>query len=203
MATWATCSTLNQSSTVWIKWCDNTTASTSSSNDNDQTWTYWNTSTASTSACDDTSTAWNGWVRYQPAYYQPPERTRSAAEVERLQRERDEWREKAAEERKKREAAELRAEELLKANLTEEQRQQYETDRKFHVVSETGKRYEIRAKGLVGNVYEINKGGRPVKRWCAHPSGVPLGDSLLAQKLALEANEAEFLRVANPHPISA
>jgi hypothetical protein len=46
-------------------------------------------------------------------------------------------------------------------------------------------------------VYRIDR-DKPVERLCIYASGdVPEEDSMIAQKLLLEANEAEFLRVAN------
>lgn len=195
MAAWVTTSA---AMTIWYEWnCDSSATAASASTD---AWSFWCESNTSTACSDHPNSTWGSWVKYTTPC-QPSQVT--AEDAERLKRERDEWRKKAEEEQKRREAAERRAEELLKAHLTAEQRENYDKDKRFQVVSETGKRYEIRAKGLVGNVYEVGKNGRPVKRWCAHPNGVPLADALLAQKLALEMNEKEFLRVANPHQLSA
>jgi hypothetical protein len=49
-----------------------------------------------------------------------------------------------------------------------------------------------------GNVKLLGNDGLPVKRYCIHAdSRLPYEDQMLAQKMLLEANEAEFLRVAN------
>jgi hypothetical protein len=52
------------------------------------------------------------------------------------------------------------------------------------------------------NVEEFDEHGRRVSVLCFMPEGgVPLGDVLLAQKVALELFEADALRVANRSPI--
>jgi hypothetical protein len=49
------------------------------------------------------------------------------------------------------------------------------------------------------NVHELNADGGSVRALCFVPKGgVPMGDILLAQKLALELMEEEALRIARP-----
>ena len=95
-------------------------------------------------------------------------------------------------------ADELRAVRLLKANLTPEQLTQYERDKSFMVVGgTTGRRYRIIAARQM-NVAALDKHGRWAKSLCFIPSGqLPLGDIMLAQKIALELFEREALSIAN------
>jgi hypothetical protein len=98
--------------------------------------------------------------------------------------------------------AELRAAELLSEQLSRKQRIEYEARGYFHVTgSETGKRYRIQ-RGLQMNVEELDERGRRIRLLCFMPEGrLPLGDLLLAQKIALELFEVDALRVANQSPM--
>ena len=100
--------------------------------------------------------------------------------------------------RRSRREAELRGAQLLSAHLSREQRNEYERRGYFHVTgSDTGKRYRIQ-HGQQMNMEELDEHGRRVRVLCFMPEGrVPLGDVLLAQKVALELFEADALRVAN------
>ena len=96
---------------------------------------------------------------------------------------------------------EARGRRLLCEWLSSEQRSQFEQHQYFDVVGcDTGKRYRIHY-GTAANVHEINETGVPGMGWCFLPSGylVP-GDVMLAQKIALETNEAAALAVANRFP---
>ena len=86
---------------------------------------------------------------------------------------------------------------LLKENLTPEQREQYEEARSFGVIgSESGRRYRIR-HGSAINIDELTDTGQVACRWCIVPQGqLVVGDVLLAQKIALETFERETLAVA-------
>jgi hypothetical protein len=96
--------------------------------------------------------------------------------------------------------ADKKAEALLRCLLREDQRAQYERERAFEVVTSKGggtRRYRLR-KGRTGNVFLVNEHGREVESYCIHPNeNVPDADNLIAQKLLLEADETEFLRIAN------
>ena len=95
-------------------------------------------------------------------------------------------------------ADELRAVRLLKANLTPEQLTHYKRDKSFIVVGgTTGRRYRIIAARQM-NVAALDKHGRLAKSLCFIPSGqLPVGDVMLAQKIALELFEREALIIAN------
>ena len=88
--------------------------------------------------------------------------------------------------------------ELLKANLTPNQLNQFLTYRRFDVVGGvSGRTYRIRFAGAM-NVEELDEEGQCVRRLCFFPEGQLVeGDVVLAQKVALEAFEAEALAIAN------
>jgi len=87
---------------------------------------------------------------------------------------------------------------LLKANLSPAQRCQFEEHTYFDLKGgNTGKSYRIR-HGRVANIEEHNVNGICVRKWCFAPVGqLPIGDVMLAQKLALEVFEQDTLRLAN------
>jgi hypothetical protein len=99
-----------------------------------------------------------------------------------------------------------RALRLLRSWLTPEQRAQLDAEGYFEVIgSHTGKRYRIYYKTSTNvyektstNVYELAAGGEPVVGWCFSPvPKVPVGDVMLAQKIALELRELNTLALAN------
>jgi roadblock/LC7 domain-containing protein len=99
-----------------------------------------------------------------------------------------------------------KAKRLLYSMLTDYQKRMYRKHKYFHVVSETGKKYRLK-HGDTMNVYLIED-GKPVKKYCIHPTNVPVEDTLLAQKLMLETDEKAFLKIANkgevyPHELAA
>jgi hypothetical protein len=91
-----------------------------------------------------------------------------------------------------------RAEALLNEWLCPEQRATLERHGYFEVRGcHTGKRYRIR-RGRNMNIDEVSKEGDLGPVWCFGPVGhLPLGDVMLAQKLALETDEQATLAVAN------
>jgi len=95
--------------------------------------------------------------------------------------------------------AEQRAYTLLKRWLSTEQTAQLERHGYFEVRgSHSGKRYRIRSNRNM-NIEEIDDNGSRVAVWCFGPMGnLPLGDHMLAQKIALETDEQAALAVANP-----
>ena len=94
--------------------------------------------------------------------------------------------------------AEQRAFALLKNWLSPKQLAQYEREGQFEVIGcHSGKRYRIRRARNV-NIDELGKQGSRVAVWCFGPHGyLPVGDVMLAQKIALETNEKAALQVAN------
>lgn len=94
----------------------------------------------------------------------------------------------------------VRATHLLDGVLTDEQRSELLSKKRFHVMGSKGRRYCIHARGQAGNVELLDDKGKSVGRFCAHPGAyVPDPDAWLAQMLALQTDEDAFLRVANVH----
>lgn len=89
---------------------------------------------------------------------------------------------------------------LLKANLSPAQNNQFDQHSFFDLTGgDTGKCYRIR-HGRISNIEEHNGKGTCIRRWCFSPAGeLPIGDVMLAQKLALETFEQDALRIANRH----
>ena len=87
---------------------------------------------------------------------------------------------------------------LLWEWLSPEQRAQFAENRYFEVVgSKTGKHYRI-YPGVMSNVCEVDEKGRPRLGLCFGTLGeLPIGDVMLAQKIALESHEKRALAVAN------
>lgn len=101
-------------------------------------------------------------------------------------------------EQRRREKSEARGLKLLKEWLSPEQLALYELAGYFEVIgSDTGKRYRIN-RGTQLNIEELDPAGEPVCTWCFLPEGdLVAGDVMLAQKIALETDEREALKVAN------
>jgi hypothetical protein len=91
---------------------------------------------------------------------------------------------------------------LLRSWLSPEQALQWDALSEFDVVgSHTGTRYRIR-RGKVMNVHELDRAGNTVAYWCFAPKGhLPMGDVLLAQKIAIETMERETLKAANRNSV--
>ena len=94
---------------------------------------------------------------------------------------------------------EQKAEDLLKSWLSESQLARYKKKGWFEVFGNvTGQRYRIH-KGSISNVELIDAAGEKAGRICVVPRGLETsGDTMLAQKVALETDELAALRVANP-----
>ena len=96
----------------------------------------------------------------------------------------------------------VQALQLLVRNLSPAQRQQFARHDYFDVIGgDTGTRYRIRV-GRTLNVAQLNASGGCVRMLCFEPQGqLPVGDVMLAQKIALELFESKALRVANASPM--
>jgi len=94
--------------------------------------------------------------------------------------------------------AEQKARALLRRWLSPAQLEQYEKKGHFEVVgSDSGKRYRIHRYDQM-NIEELDERGARVAVWCFLPEGnLPVGDTMLAQKIALETNERSALAIAN------
>jgi hypothetical protein len=87
---------------------------------------------------------------------------------------------------------------LLKRWLSPEQTAQLERYGHFEVSgSHSGKRYRIRPHRYM-NIDQLDGEGSRIAVWCFGPAvNLPLGDHMLAQKIALETDEQAALAVAN------
>jgi hypothetical protein len=148
---------------------------------------------------------WNSWLVKGPVYAKPlalPVETddERAARVQAAYERNQAW------ERERKIAAEQRrvaigkADKLLESVLSHVQREQLRKDEAFLVRGQSGKVYRVR-KGRGINVDEIAlETGDVVRTLCAYPGiNVPDGDTMAAQKLMLEADEADFLAIAIKH----
>src|SRR6476620_6849501 len=97
--------------------------------------------------------------------------------------------------------AQSKAIQLLKQHLTPEQREQYEKRNYFYVSGgNSGRVYRIR-HGTQMNVEQLDQNGKRIRVLCFMPEGgLPVGDVMLAQKIALELYEKEALRIAHKVP---
>lgn len=105
------------------------------------------------------------------------------------------WRRQEVARAREADEARGRAETLLQAHLSPAQAESLTTHGWFEVTV-AGVTYRIK-RGHAGNVVRVDV-GREVERYCIHPAEfVPDADAMLAQKLLLEADPAEFRRIAN------
>lgn len=183
----------------------NTTSTMTVTYDNGAAWNQWvGTSTATmyivpgslrVTPLAATTILTNGWVvePTRPENSYSEEEMAAFAEADRLAREqRREHREQIA---LRAEEAQKKAEVLLRSQLTEEQIAELNVSNRFHVTSSRGRRYCIN-RGRAGNVSRMDDDGRFV--FCIHDYvGLPESDTMLAQKLLLEADEERFLQIAN------
>lgn len=99
-------------------------------------------------------------------------------------------------------AAEAKSLELLAEELSPAQLAEWQQSASFTVTGcVSDKRYRIE-RGTSMNVKEIGQNDREIAWLCFQPAGASsTGDTMLAQKLALELFEPEALRVANRSPV--
>jgi hypothetical protein len=90
---------------------------------------------------------------------------------------------------------------LLTDNLSAAQRDQLEVFNYFDVIGgDTGTRYRIHF-GNQMNVEALDERGTRKRMLCFMPMGhLPVGDTMLAQKIALELFETEAVHIANGQP---
>lgn len=189
---------------VWDSWALTNVTYTNSSTNVEFVWTGWTTGASSTPLAVGgvVHPAWGNWVTETtvstPIFAPPPPLTEEQLEARRVQREQAEQlrQQRLAE----REAAQQRARELLLDALEDEQRDELLREGYFHVETRDGtRRYRLSPTGQPRRVF-----GEDGRQWsyCIHPDmGYPGEDVALAQKLLLEADEEEFLRIANARPL--
>jgi hypothetical protein len=84
---------------------------------------------------------------------------------------------------------------LLTRCLTPAQRAEFDRSNAFRVRGQSGREYRI-TYASTANVEALTERGLVERRLCAGPVGVPIPAVILAQKLMLETQESEFLRIA-------
>jgi hypothetical protein len=84
---------------------------------------------------------------------------------------------------------------LLVRCLTPAQRAEFKASNAFNVRGESGQRYRI-TYGTTANVEVLSQSGAVLRQLCAGPLELPTPALMLAQKLMLETQESEFLRIA-------
>jgi len=85
---------------------------------------------------------------------------------------------------------------LLEQFLTDDQQEELTMTGAFHVRGEDRRIYRVR-KGYAHNV-DLIENGEPTRRYCIiSKESMPIYDQMLGQKLLLEKNVGEFLRLAN------
>jgi hypothetical protein len=97
-----------------------------------------------------------------------------------------------------RKQAEEKASALLRSWLTAEQMKDWDARSEFDVLGSNSRtRYRIRRASAM-NIDEVDSSGHVAAQWCFAPRGnLPLGDIMLAQKIALETMEENTLALAN------
>lgn len=196
--TWATTGTATTNMVIPANW----TAMNSS------TTTGWHYIADQCTAAANTVWRSSGWqqcehakVRWTPsmvAQETPEQRAERAAKAElaRQEREREEAKRKVFID-----TAKSRARRLLLSMLNPAQQKQLDEKNHFDLTvhGQDGSQRVYRIEyGYQGNVKLLGPDGQPVRRYCIHAdSRLPYEDQMLAQKLLLEANEQDFLRIAN------
>jgi hypothetical protein len=153
-------------------------------------WYSWVTSaTTCTATATATWYAWCGSTTSATSTYE----TRESDEI------------KAAREAKaaRQKVIEAKAEKWLRDHLSAEQEREYLDTHKFTVISRDGqRRYEITKENAW--VYELNAKNERIRSFCIHSRiQLPKADEICAKKILLEADEKEFLKVANATQLRA
>lgn len=187
---------------TWTNWNVKYYSTATNTTTSDSPWTEW-CSSGTTSVT--TATVWVNWNKEYEVYdvvqlEQPVQETAAeiAARAEQYRIREAELRKEAEEQAELAKEAEARAEQLLTEHLNAEQREQFQRERRFTVISKDGqRRYRINT-GYSRNIERIDEAGKRLKTLCAHPKEqLPDYDHMLAQKLMLEHSEDEFLQIAN------
>lgn len=172
---------------IWSIWMDNGTAMTSQTvtYSSNQVWNNWCQATAATSA----QITYNSSPGPPPAPLTPEQVEATRLHVERINKQAEEYRKKQAVTRAK-------ARQLLEEVLNEEQRYELAKSGFFHVHTAKGKRTYRLAPGHSPRLVKSEDG--KMYSYCIHTrEGFPVDDALAAFKLLLDADEKEFLKIAN------
>lgn len=183
-------------SVCWDCWNSTATATTI------PVWDQWIASTATNTYTTQAWKSWNTLGSQKPCpNYAAQQQQLEAIRLEQ-ERQMNRYRVEVAAVEAKRAAAEKRAGVLLESVLSPQECKRLADSGYFIVRGRSGCRYRIR-RGRSGNIDVVDKEGFITARLCAHPVlHVPDSDTMLAQKLMLEHDEAAFLKVANRTPIT-
>lgn len=160
----------------------------------------------STAATTTSATIWTVWSNETTTWYEAtaPIAALSAADQAAQDLRMAARREQARIEQVARRRAQRRALATLLRFIAPQQRDELRRLGHFHVQGgATGRTYRIK-RGRIANIDVLNELGAVVQRLCAHPApNVPDSDTMLAQALHLQsaANEEQFVRTANVHPL--
>lgn len=208
---YGTGTTANTATSIWLAWNYQVVTVNAVTVNVDGTavtqgdiWPYWNQyiTGSQTVGVVYEEQVWSAWneeyvprsaIALNPILAKQPDAEQRAKldEAKRIQEQ------KVRDEEAKRLAAKKRAAQLLKSTLSRKQQEQFAAIRSFDL--EVGdKLYRV----IPGQrVQRLNKQTKAVERYfCIHTAydhPVPAEDTALAQKLLLEADEAQFLRIAN------
>lgn len=155
----------------------------------------WSDSTSNTTTPSLIWTSPSSTISGINTHWGPPREVTPAERVQ-LAESRLRWEQEARVRQKAKERAAL----LLQENLSEKQRLELAAKGYFTLVvaSNGEKRYYQVHQGRNGNVHQVDAHGNKIGQYCAHPRiSCPDEDTMLAQKLMLESQEQEFLRIAN------
>jgi hypothetical protein len=160
-------------------------------------WPIWCGSTATATTANiiiTNNVVWDTWVTLAPCVV-------TAEQAERNRKVDEEARKQQAERDRLRREADATAERLLLEHLTPEQQETYKQRGCFYLKTHSAdgieKRYRI-DRGRSRNVRLVDERDQVLRNYCIHPREmVPDADTMLVQKLMLEAAEPEFLRIAN------
>lgn len=173
--------------TTWSGWNDYDTSMTGGA-----VWLQWHADATNTATTASTMICWHTWIAVGGA-----ELTNIVPAPEVIAQRDAVWRREAAERQAERDKVREKAWKLLLSMLDKQQKDQLERDRFFDVVARNSRRRYRIHHGTHGNVRLLNDVGKEVTRYCAQPNNVPAEDAMLAQKLMLEHEEDQYLKVAN------
>jgi hypothetical protein len=99
--------------------------------------------------------------------------------------------------------ADERAERLLLAHLTDEQRSEYTQHKRITLEAKSGCKYTVH-RARTYNVIQYGRNGKPARKLCVVPDSpyrVPIADVMLMQMVLIRNDEKGYLRTANKYRI--